>query len=298
MNFCQYCGKPLQPVKAETSAADAAPGGKAAAEEETAAQREAVSNKSEEAAAPTGEGGAAETPAPAKKTAAGKSRFSYHVDLVFCIDATESMDNILDIVKDNALNLYGDIVALMQENKKRIDTLRVRVVAFRDYMADGDEAMLETRFFDLPDEAEAFKECVRSIEAKGGGDDPEDGLEALAFAICSDWDRSGMKRRHVIALWSDAPTHPLGYGRERKNYPQNMAADLKELTSWWGSLGSGKDAIMDPYAKRLILFTPEVESWNSIANHWEQVYRVPTLEGNGSSEHRYESILNAIIHTI
>ena len=55
MNFCQYCGKPLQPVKAETSAADAAPGGKAAAEEETAAQREAVSNKSGEAA-PTGEG--------------------------------------------------------------------------------------------------------------------------------------------------------------------------------------------------------------------------------------------------
>lgn len=225
-------------------------------------------------------------------------QLSYNVDLVLCIDATESMDSILDIVKDNAVNLYADVLDLMEKNKKHIDTLRVRVVAFRDYMADGNEAMLTTRFFTLPAEAEAFSECVHQIEAKGGGDDPEDGLEALGFAICSDWNRTGMKKRHVIALWSDAPTHPLGYGRQRANYPQNMAKDLRELTSWWGSAGTAFSSMMDQYAKRLILFTPEEKDWTTIARNWDKVYRIPTVAGNGSAEHSYETILNAIIHTI
>ena len=35
-------------------------------------------------------------------------RVTYGVDLVFCIDATMSMNHILGIVKDNALNFYRD----------------------------------------------------------------------------------------------------------------------------------------------------------------------------------------------
>lgn len=265
MNFCQYCGNKLKNDTPQVG-----------------------DNSS---------GGDIGTRAESPKTVRPVFQLSYNVDLVLCIDATESMDNILDIVKNNAINLYSDVLNLMEKNKKHIDTLRVRVVAFRDYLADGGEAMLTTRFFTLPEEAEAFSECVHQIEAKGGGDDPEDGLEALGFAICSDWNCTGMKKRHVIALWSDAPTHPLGYGRQRSNYPQNMARDLKELTSWWGS-AAGTSNMMDQYAKRLILFTPEVNDWMVIANHWDKVYRVPTMAGNGSAEHSYETILNAIIHTI
>ena len=40
-------------------------------------------------------------------------KLSYAVDLVFCIDATESMDHIIDTVKSNALNFYGDFQAAM-----------------------------------------------------------------------------------------------------------------------------------------------------------------------------------------
>ena len=74
--------------------------------------------------------------------------------------------------------------------------------------------MLTTRFFNLPEEADLLKNLIGQITAMGGGDDPEDGLEALAFAMRSDWDKEGMKKRHVIVVWSDAATHPLGYGRE------------------------------------------------------------------------------------
>ncbi len=60
----------------------------------------------------------------------------------------------------------------MQKKGKTIDKLRLRMVVFRDYVADGENAMLETDFFDLPEEAADFKECIDGITAFGGGDDP------------------------------------------------------------------------------------------------------------------------------
>ena len=100
-------------------------------------------------------------------------KMTYNVDLVFCIDATGSMDYIIDVVKKNALNLYQDIVNKMREKHKVIEKVRVRVIGFRDYIEDGEDAMLTSDFFVLPDEAEDLRECMQYIEAKGGGDIPE-----------------------------------------------------------------------------------------------------------------------------
>ena len=158
----------------------------------------------------------------------------YNVDISMCIDATGSMSNLLNIVKENALNFYTDLTTNMEKKSKHIDVLRVRVIVFRDYLADGENAMQVTKFYTLPEEAAAFERLVKSIEPKGGGDDPEDGLEALAYAINSEWTTSGDKRRHVIVVWSDEGTHPLGYGHSASNYPKKMPHDFDELTDWWG----------------------------------------------------------------
>lgn len=64
--------------------------------------------------------------------------------MVFCIDATGSMGGVIDMVKRNAVSFYGDVVDAMQKKGKTIDKLRLRMVVFRDYVADGENAMLET----------------------------------------------------------------------------------------------------------------------------------------------------------
>ena len=153
-------------------------------------------------------------------------KITYNVDLVFCIDATASMDNVINIVKRNAINFYSDVIAAMEKKHKVINRMRIRVIAFRDYIADKENAMLSTRFFNLPEENDKLKKTVNSIVAFGGGDEPEDGLEALAYAMRSDWDTEGMKRRQVIVVWSDAATHPLGFGASMPNYPKNMAKNF------------------------------------------------------------------------
>ncbi len=223
-------------------------------------------------------------------------KLTYNVDMVFCIDCTGSMDNIIDIVKTNALNFYQDVTDAMEAKRKHITQLRVRVVAFRDYVADGKDAMLVTNFFKLPQEAADFERCVRSLNADGGGDDPEDGLEALAYAIKSPWDEEGQKRRQVIVVWTDAETHPLGFGRDSGFYPNGMARDMAELSSWWG--GGQQKGFVDNNAKRLLLFAPDAPAWNVISQNWDNVLHFPSEAGKGLEELDYKQIIDTISNSI
>jgi len=222
-------------------------------------------------------------------------KLTYHVDMVFCIDATGSMRHVIDFVKQNALNLYNDIAAEMDKKHKVVDQMRVRVIAFRDYVADGEDAMLSSDFFVLPEQAQLFYECVNGIQVKGGGDIPEDGLEALVYAIRSDGTRAGVKSRHTIVVWSDAPTHVLGYSRMAPWYPEGMAKDFEELSLWWEDeqLGGG----MDESAKRLLLFAPDAPAWSRISNEWGQVIHVQTVR-EGLEEVEYRQVLDAVCNTI
>ena len=223
-------------------------------------------------------------------------KLTYNVDMVFCIDCTGSMDNIIEIVKNNALNFYADVTNSMEAKHKHINQLRVRVVAFRDYLADGEDAMLVTDFFNLPEDAASFEECVRSLKADGGGDDPEDGLEALAYAIKSKWDTEGMKKRQVIVVWTDAATHPLGFGSSSPYYPGGMARDITELSQWWG--GPQQPGFIDNNAKRLLLYAPDAPDWNVISQNWNNVLHFASEAGRGLEELDYEQIIDTISNSL
>ena len=225
-----------------------------------------------------------------------KFKVTYNVDMVFCIDATGSMGGVIDMVKGNAIHLYEDVMESMALKGKTIDTLRVKLIAFRDYLSDGENAMLASEFFDLPLKSREFEECVKSIEAFGGGDDPEDGLEALGYAIKSHWNNKGMKKRQVIVVWTDAPTHSLGEGKAAPNYPTKMAKSFSELTQWWGD--SQNEGYINQSAKRLLLFAPDCDYWNTISDTWDNVIHFPSVAGEGLGEFDYQQIIDAISNTI
>lgn len=222
----------------------------------------------------------------------------YTVDMVFCIDATGSMEDdfggpkrIINMVKENALNFYDDFSNMMQSKSKRVRQLRIRVVAFRDYIADQEKAMLVTNFFSLPQQASEFEACINSINAMGGGDIPEDGLEALAYAIRSDWTKEGAKKRQVIVVWTDAGTHPLGFGKTSRFYPGGMPETMSQLSDWW-------DEYMHPNYKRLVIFAPDEPGWSYISENWDNVVHFPSVAGNGLAEQSYADIMNVLGNSI
>lgn len=233
------------------------------------------------------------------------SKVLYNVDLVFCIDATGSMsmERMLEMVKEKALSFHEDLTRYMEGMKipKHVNQLRIRLIAFRDYIADGADAMLTTNFFKLPEEKELFEKAVRGITAQGGGDDPEDGLEALAYAIRSHWDNGTkrqdgitLKRRQVIVLWTDEETHDLGFGRAAANYPaEYMAKDFSELTSWWED-----DSYMDPSSKRLLLYAPGKPNWRKISENWDNVLHFQSEAGAGLDTVTYDQIIHTIGNSI
>ena len=224
----------------------------------------------------------------------------YTVDMVFCIDATGSMEDfsgshtkIINMVKQNAINFYTDFNNIMTGKGKKVRQLRVRIVAFRDYMADGEYAMMVTDFFQLPQQSKEFEACINSIRADGGGDIPEDGLEALAYAIKSKWTTEGAKKRQVIVVWTDAGAHDLGFGRKSPYYPKGMPSNLSELSDWWDD-----PALMKQDERRLVLFAPDDGNWKYISDNWDLTWHIPSAAGNGLAEQNYSEILNLIANSV
>jgi hypothetical protein len=242
------------------------------------------------AAAPAAGAGQSSLAAPA----AAPRGLSYAVDIVFCIDVTGSMTPIIDAVKANALRFYDDVQTNLTAKGKNVDELRVRVVAFRDFVADGEAALQESPFFHLPAEQGEFSDFVNGLLAEGGGDAPESGLEAVALAVNSPWTTRGDLRRQVIVVWTDQPAHPLEPAVVSAELRKRVPADFNALTDLWedaqGPLGAS--------SKRLILFAPDGPGWSDISGVWENVVHHPSQAGGGLSDVDYGTIVDSIGNSV
>lgn len=173
------------------------------------------------------------------------------VDVVMCIDATGSMSSIINTVKANAISFYDSFMNKCEANGIELSGLNTEVVAFRDINADGDQALVESPKYILPDDRTYFNDFVNSLSADGGGDTPESGLEALklAFNKLVGATDDGYHRQ-VIILWTDAPYLIGSYS----------TVELSEIDEQWNSLSSGR---------RLILFAPSGTSGDSNSGNWD-----------------------------
>ena len=220
----------------------------------------------------------------------------YYVDVVMCIDCTGSMHGILDTVKTNALKFYPDLKAACAKKSKNITQFRVKVIAFRDFYADRENAMHETDFFYLPEDEHDFESYVSGLIADGGGDEPENGLEAIATAIKSDWTSGGDRRRHIVVVWTDASAHPLETSHTKNEYyPEDMPADFNELFDLW----QDEDASdMEPTSKRLLIFAPDKYPWSEMSASFDLAIHHPAKAGQGLTDYDYETILRSIVESI
>ncbi|MEO0263613.1 MAG: FHA domain-containing protein [candidate division WOR-3 bacterium] len=118
-------------------------------------------------------------------------------DLIFVIDATGSMEDDIDAVKDESLNLINQMFSL-------VPSLRIALVLYRDF---DDEWV--TKPYPFTESKEEAIEYIKSIEVGGGGDIPEAVHTALITAIRNEgtgkW-RDGVLK--IIILMGDAPPTP------------------------------------------------------------------------------------------
>lgn len=181
-----------------------------------------------------------------------------HLDLVMCIDATGSMQNTLNAVKNAALNFEKNLNDELKAKKiDPFESMRVKPIFYRDYGGNsgskkdprdyGDRPPMKVgEFWRLPDQSTLFSNFVAPETASGGGDLPESGLECVNEGMNSNWIKKGATvvggasagqvitaSFNIIAVWTDADAHPPSYSQSLKN-PDYPAADIMPRT-WTGT---------------------------------------------------------------
>lgn len=227
-----------------------------------------------------------------------------YADIVYCIDLTSSMRPIINKVKETAVTLHDNLQKKMRDSYSRsIKQLRVKVIGFRDAYCDGELSFEVSDFFYLPEEAEEFKHFVDRLEAKGGGDLPENALEAIAMAMQSDWCTtldSSVRKRHIIVLFTDAPAHELEQSKDGidENYPENMPKSYSELMDMWYGQGIGVTTL-NQIAKRMAVYAPKTaDPWNNLLNDFNMC-KVYNIEANkGGSDITTEDLLTMLGETM
>jgi len=219
---------------------------------------------------------------------------NYDVDIVMCIDKTGSMAPVIDGVKVNALRFDSDLRTKLSDKQKEVGQLRVRVIAFGDCYADGASWVRSSDFFELPGNAEKFKEFVSSVRPEGGGDEPENALEAIAMAIKSKWTTGGFRRRHVVVVWTDASAHALEVSKDKSvaHYPSDLPRSFDELKDLWDS------QVISASSRRLVIFAPEAYPWGDLATHWDETIHFPSQAGAGLGDVDYQTILDTLANSI
>lgn len=214
-----------------------------------------------------------------------------NIDIVFCIDGTGSMSGLIDDVKNNAKKFHSELAEALSEANTNITSLRVRVITFRDYAVDT-EPMKITSFFELPDDQAEFEEAVDSIDAHGGGDNPENGLEALYYAMKSDF-YDGPKDRQIIVLFTDDDALELRKRKDSPSYPRDMV-DMEGLQTLWACT-TQEDCMLRPRLKRMVLFAPTDTVYEKELTKWGRVVYVPVARADGLKDVPFKTIINEIV---
>ena len=197
--------------------------------------------------------------------------FDINLDIVLCMDATGSMVDMLDKVKESAMGFYDRLKVELDKRHRRVEETRIKVIAFRDMTIGEPNEVSE--WFNLPAQNADYKAFVDKLEARGGGDGPETAIDALSLAMKQDWVKTGSKRRHVIVLWTDAPTKLPGIQKMDPQLPTTMP----EFIKMWQD---PQEAKMEKKAKRLAVWAPSDDSWAFVESMEETNYQEvsPTKE--------------------
>ncbi len=124
------------------------------------------------------------------------------VDIVFVLDVTESMQPYIDAVKQN-------VIAFAQDLQSNSRDYRLGLVTFEDYVVSAYPDCNCAYRNSFTSNVKQFSDWVGSLHAGGGGDIPEDQLDALAYAAKFPF---RPEAEGIIIIVTDAPPHHDGDG--------------------------------------------------------------------------------------
>lgn len=146
-------------------------------------------------------------------------------NLVFVIDATESMKNDIKEIRKSIPELLDEILP-------QYTSWKIGLVLYKDYFED----FTVKTACGLTDDINVFMRALKNFSVNGGRDIPEAVYEGIDSALDSAWDETAEKR---IILIGDAPPHPKPRGRVTK----------EDVLAKAGEMNVKVDAIILPHGE-------------------------------------------------
>lgn len=131
-------------------------------------------------------------------------------DILFLLDATGSMQQYIDQVRNNVQQMCDTLVATGKWARR---DLRFGCITFRDHPPQ--EETYITRKYPFDSDPRALQSNLALVEADGGGDGPEAQCEALHDALNAAWKKDATK---IAVLITDSPPH--GIKEEEDGFPK------------------------------------------------------------------------------
>jgi len=132
------------------------------------------------------------------------------LDLVVCIDTTNSMKKYIDPVREK-------LIPMLNEMLSNFPSFRIGMVQYKDYY----ETYL-TNIVKFTDNFSVFQRDLNAIRVQGGGDIPEAVYEALYDGATKfDW----AAESRIMILVGDAPPHPKPRGKITKEMAEKASLD-------------------------------------------------------------------------
>ena len=201
-------------------------------------------------------------------------------DLVFCVDCTGSMAPCIDGLKSEIHRFIGELEAPPEQGLLPVNW-RLRILGYRDLCVDAEPWLnADAGMVDTAAEARAQ---VDTLQAAGGGDEAESGLDALwCAAAVTPWRKECSR---IVILFTDASSRP------------EMHAD----TVARGAAGYDLSAVAQALAEarcRAHVWAPPSEVWNSLSKLPRVIFTPLTSAGDGLNSLNFRELMENLRRTV
>ncbi len=218
-------------------------------------------------------------PAQAMPTPQARAKTKGVADLVFLVDVTGSMATCIDALRQNIEAFIDSLSRGDANNAAPVRDWRGKVVGYRDIEtsdAEGLPWIVDNRFVR---DAGALKAQLGSLQANGGGDEPESLLDALYKVASMEATPKGAQGEdpakwryrsdaaRVVVVFTDAPF------KETMSLPEAKGGSLQDVAN----------VVM---ANRIILslFAPNFEGYDRLSQIDKSEWEVVEFEGLSPQE--------------
>jgi hypothetical protein len=173
---------------------------------------------------------------PGEITGAIAGKTTGGVDVVFCIDATNSMQDDIDEVKSRAKEIIDRL-------RSEIPSMRLGLVTYRDFSVDGEKHLAPEDLVPLTEDCELVNSRIQSIRVSGGGDPPEDVIDGLMKSLEMKWRNNVGK---FVILIGDAQAKQPDHNGLSYSDVAKRAAEIDPVHVY-GIVAAGTEAVVKDF---------------------------------------------------